>query len=101
MGYSDLAEHLRNLRLPAGNEIRLVAVATDDHDVLGAVEDAAATVGIEVDTLGNSLGTLGLEATVIPADLDLGKGELRQVLTCRECQLDHLGARAAVGKDRG
>ena len=91
---------MRNLGLATGYEIGPVAVAADDHDVLGAVEDAAATVNIEVDTLRNALGTLRLEATVEPTDLDLGEGELRHVLTGGEGELDHLSARAAVGEDR-
>ena len=100
MGESNLAVGVRNLRLAAGDKVRPVAVATYDHDVLGAVEYAAATIDVEIDTLRNTLGTLRLEATVVPADLDLGKGELRHVVTSREGKLDHLSARAAVGKDR-
>ena len=100
MGNRNLTEDVGNLRLPSGKEIRLVAIATDDHDVLCSVENAAATIGVEIDTGRDSLRTLGLEATVEPADLDLRKGELRHVVTCREGQFDHLGARAAVGKYR-
>ena len=78
-----------------------MSVASYNHGVLCAVEDAAAAIDVEVESCRQSFRPFWLETSVVPAYFDFRKGEFRKVRPCREGEFDHLGARAAVREDVG
>ena len=91
-----LAEHLRGVRHAAGNEVGITTVAAADEDILGSVENQAATAIVQALAGLQAGGTLRHQAAVIPVDFHLGHGHLGHVVAGGEHVLDILGIRGAV-----
>jgi hypothetical protein len=92
---------LRSIRNSTGNEIRLTSVASNNHNILGSIENHTTAVDIKINAGRKSLRSVWLETAVIPVNLNLRQSELRHVFTCRESELDLLSVRARLVKKEG